>query len=163
MERCGAPHIRDRVRTRSALVLEEGGRGHVGSQEWWSSLNSGVPRPAVISSALRIPLPTKLAAIPRTSSSAYCALIFAARMTFPHFSVSSAMNFPNSAGVIGIGEEARSARRVLKFGSARAASISRLSLSMIAGAVFLGAPRPCHQSCCCRSGSSPQCAGRQPD
>src|ERR1700688_2516907 len=74
---------------------------------------------------------------------AYCALILAVRMTCPHFSVSSAMNFPNPVGVIGIGEAARSARRALKLGSARAASICRLSLSIISGAVFLGAPSPC--------------------
>src|SRR3982074_825945 len=56
------------------------------------------------------------------SSSAYCALILAARMTFPHFSVSPAMNFPNSAGVIGIAEVARSARRPLKVGWTRGVS-----------------------------------------
>ena len=67
------------------------------------------------------------------SSSTYCALILPARMTFPHFSVSPAMNFPYSAGVIGIAEVARSARRSVRFGSTRAASTARLSVSMISG------------------------------
>jgi hypothetical protein len=34
-------------------------------------------------------------------SAAYSALMFAARMTLAHFSVSAAMSFPNSAGVPG--------------------------------------------------------------
>ena len=79
------------------------------------------------------------------SSSTYCALILPARMTFPHFSVSPAMNFPYSAGVIGIAEVARSARRSVRFGSTRAASTARLSVSMISGGV-----------------SRPSPAGRQP-
>jgi hypothetical protein len=33
----------------------------------------------------------------------YSGLIFAARITFAHFSASSAINFPNSVGVSGIG------------------------------------------------------------
>src|SRR5215472_5586481 len=54
----------------------------------------------------------------------YSGLMLAARITLPHFSVSSAMNFPKSAGVIGIGVPARSSSRAFIFGSARAALIS---------------------------------------
>src|SRR5262249_10321527 len=57
--------------------------------------------------------------------------IFAALITLAHFSVSAAMNLPNSAGVIGIGTAPKSASRALILGSARAALISLLSLSMI--------------------------------
>src|SRR6516225_4380916 len=66
----------------------------------------------------------------------HSALMLAARITLPHFSVSSAINFPKSVGVIGIGEPPRSASRALILGSARAALIS--------AGVFLGAPRPNH-------------------
>ena len=47
--------------------------------------------------------------------------ILAARMTLPHFSVSSATSLPNSAGAIGIGSPPRSARRplILPVGEAR--------------------------------------------
>ena len=38
-------------------------------------------------------------------------LMLAARITLPHFSVSSTMNLPNSAGVIGIGRPPKSASR----------------------------------------------------
>jgi hypothetical protein len=48
-------------------------------------------------------------------------LMLAARITLPHFSVSSATSFPNSAGVIGMGSPASSARRVCNFGSANTA------------------------------------------
>src|SRR6516162_3040330 len=62
--------------------------------------------------------------------------------TFAHFSVSSAMNLPNSAGVIDIGTAPKSASRAFILGSARAALISLLSLSTISVGVFLGAPIP---------------------
>src|SRR5215472_19287023 len=62
--------------------------------------------------------------------------------TLPHFSVSSAMNLPNSAAVIGIGTPPRSSSRALIVGSARPALIASLSLSIICGGVFLGAPTP---------------------
>src|SRR5262249_34244540 len=51
----------------------------------------------------------------------HSALMLAARITLPHFSVSSATSFPNSAGVIGMGSPASSARRVCNFGSANTA------------------------------------------
>src|SRR5260370_42681541 len=64
--------------------------------------------------------------------------------TLPHFSVSSATNLPNSAGVIGIPSLPKSARRAFILGSARAALISLLSLSTISAGVFLGAATPYH-------------------
>src|SRR5262245_7574932 len=75
----------------------------------------------------------------------HSALMPAARITLPHFSVSSAMNLPKSAGVIGIGRPPRSASRALIVGSARASLISSFSFSTIAAGVFLGTPTPCHE------------------
>src|SRR5262249_7856791 len=69
-------------------------------------------------------------------------LMFAKRITFAHFSVSVAMNLPKSPGVMGIGTDPRSAIRGLIAGSAIAALISRLSMSMISAGVFFGAPKP---------------------
>src|SRR5262245_28782957 len=63
-------------------------------------------------------------------------------ITLPHFSVSSAMSLPKSAGESASTSPPRSASRVFSLGSARAALISLLSLSMIAEGVFLGAPTP---------------------
>src|ERR1019366_3056335 len=74
----------------------------------------------------------------------HSALRWAARTTFAHFSVSSAMNLPNSVGVIRIGVPPRSAKRCFIRGSARPALISWLSRSTISGGVFLGAPSPYH-------------------
>src|SRR5262249_60863233 len=64
-------------------------------------------------------------------------LMLAARITFAHFSVSSAMNLPKSAGVIDFGTLPMPANCVINLGSARAASIASWSLSLIvaAGAV----------------------------
>src|SRR5580693_8143293 len=76
--------------------------------------------------------------------SSHSGLMLAARITLPHFSVSSAMNLPNSADVIGIGEPPRSAILAFIAVSASAALISLLSLPMISAGVFLGAPRPNH-------------------
>src|SRR5262245_24239539 len=72
-------------------------------------------------------------------------LIPANLITLAHFSVSSAMSFRKSEG-----EPARvmppiSARRALILGSARPASISLLSLSMISVGVPAGAPIPYHE------------------
>src|SRR5215467_1264835 len=55
-----------------------------------------------------------------------------ARMTLPHFSVSSAMNFPNAADVIDIGSTPNPASRAFMTGSAAMALISLLSLSITA-------------------------------
>src|SRR5262245_4984630 len=62
--------------------------------------------------------------------------------TFAHFSVSSAMNLPNSAGDIGIGTPPRSASRALIVGSGRPALIASLSLLTISAGVPVGAPTP---------------------
>ena len=71
-------------------------------------------------------------------------LILAARITFAHFSVSSRMSLPKSAGEPGSTVPPRSANRALTLGSASAALISALSFSMIAGGVSLGATSPTH-------------------
>ena len=68
--------------------------------------------------------------------------MFAARMTLPHFSVSSAMSLPKSAGEPGIKVPPRSASRTFSLGSARPALVSLLSLSTIPAGVFCGAPMP---------------------
>src|SRR5262249_8932623 len=78
-----------------------------------------------------------------TADRPHSALMLRARMTLPHFSVSSAISFPNSAGEGNI-MPPRSARRTFILGSARAALTSLLSLSMIAAGVFLDAPTPNH-------------------
>ena len=62
--------------------------------------------------------------------------------TLAHFSVSSAMSFPNSAGEPGSTEPPMLARLALILGSARAALIYLLSLSTISAEVFLGTPMP---------------------
>jgi hypothetical protein len=53
--------------------------------------------------------------------------MLAARITLPHFSVSSAMSLPKSAGVIGIGTPPRSAKRAFILGSARPSLICLFS------------------------------------
>ena len=63
-------------------------------------------------------------------------------ITLPHFSVSSAMSLPKSAGEPASTVPPRSASRALILGSARPALISLLSLSTISAGVFLGAPTP---------------------
>src|SRR5215470_7257575 len=64
--------------------------------------------------------------------------------TLAHFSVSSAMSLPNSAGESASPTSPRSASRALILGSASAALISLLSLSMISSGVSRGAPTPYH-------------------
>src|SRR5262245_18710145 len=68
--------------------------------------------------------------------------MLAARITLAHFSVSSAMSLPKSAGEPGSSAPPSSSSRVLSFGSSSAALISRLSLSMIPTGVAFGAPTP---------------------
>ena len=63
-------------------------------------------------------------------------------ITLAHFSVSSAMSVPKSAGEPERTVPPRSANRALIVGLARAALISLLTLPMISAGVFLGAPRP---------------------
>src|SRR5215831_9680315 len=70
------------------------------------------------------------------------ALMLAARITLPHFSVVSASRMKNSAGVSANAVQPKSAKRALILGSARAAATSLLSLSTIAVDVSFGAPTP---------------------
>src|SRR5262249_33249459 len=63
-------------------------------------------------------------------------------ITLAHFSVSSAISFPNSAGDPGSVTPPRSARRAFILGSWRAALTSLLSLSTISAGVAFGAPTP---------------------
>src|SRR5262245_63908406 len=72
----------------------------------------------------------------------YSALMLAARITLPHFSVSAAMNFPKSADEPERGVPPKSASRAFIFGSASAALIPSFSLAMISTGVSLGAPMP---------------------
>src|SRR5262245_42063711 len=69
-------------------------------------------------------------------------LIFAARMTLPHFSFSAAMNFPNSAGEVAKTVSPQSTIVCLILGSARPALIALLSTSMLAAGVSFGAVTP---------------------
>src|SRR6516165_5816032 len=78
----------------------------------------------------------------RSASRHHSSLLFAARITLPHFSISSVMSFPKSAGEPGSGVLPKLASREFIFGSAKAALTSLLSLLMISVGVFLGAPRP---------------------
>src|SRR5262245_15924574 len=72
----------------------------------------------------------------------HSALMLAARITLPHFSVSSAMSLPKSAGEPDNAVPPTSASRAFILGAARAALISLLSMSMISTGVPLGAPMP---------------------
>src|SRR5262247_959493 len=71
-------------------------------------------------------------------------LMLRARMTLPHFSVSSAMSLPKSGGESASTSPPRSASRVFMLGSARPALISLLSFSTISAGVAFGAPTPYH-------------------
>src|SRR6516165_6062109 len=64
--------------------------------------------------------------------------MLAARITLPHFSVSSAISLPNWAGDPGSGVPPRSARRAFILGSSRAALTSLLSWSTISAGVAHG-------------------------
>src|SRR5262249_12413906 len=72
------------------------------------------------------------------------AVRLAARITLPHFSVSSATNFPNAADVIDIGLTPKLASRAFIRGSAATALISLLSFSITSAGVSFGAPTPNH-------------------
>ena len=73
-----------------------------------------------------------------SASSTYSGLMPANLTTFAHFSISSAMSLPKSAGEPASAVAPRSASRAFTLGSARPAFISLLSLSMISGGVLLG-------------------------
>src|SRR5262249_55963555 len=77
-----------------------------------------------------------------TADQRQSALMLRARMTLPHFSVSSTMNFPKSAGKTANTVPPRSVSRALILGSARPAWISLLSWSITSTGVFLSAPMP---------------------
>src|SRR5262245_16686162 len=72
----------------------------------------------------------------------HSALMLAARITLPHFSVSSAMSLPNSTAEPDNAVPPTSPRRALNLGSASAALISLLSLPMTSAGVPLGTPTP---------------------
>jgi hypothetical protein len=76
--------------------------------------------------------------------SAHTGLILAARITLRHFSVSSAINFPNWVGDRANGVPPKSAIRAFNLVSARPALISLLILSMTSGGVPVGVPIPYH-------------------
>src|SRR5262245_22991680 len=80
----------------------------------------------------------------RPKDSRHSGLILAARMTFPHFSVSSAMSFPKSAGEPAVTVTPQSASRAFSLGSASPALISLLSLLTTSTGVPLGAAKPNH-------------------
>src|SRR5262249_57879325 len=75
----------------------------------------------------------------------YTGLIFAARTTLPHFSVSSATNLPNAADVIEIGSYKTSPSLFCRAGSAGGGVVWRLSGSMISAGGSRRGPRPCHR------------------
>src|ERR1700724_4606088 len=72
-------------------------------------------------------------------------LILPARITLPHFSVSSTMSLPKAVGEPISGVSPKSVRCAFSFGVARPALISALSLSTTCVGVFLGAPMPNHE------------------
>src|SRR5439155_19488261 len=74
----------------------------------------------------------------------YIGLMPANLTTLAHFSVSSAMSLPKSAGEPTSGVPPKSASLAFILGSARPALISLLSMSMISTGVPLGAPMPYH-------------------
>jgi len=84
-----------------------------------------------------------------TADRAHSALMLRARMSLPHFSVSSAMSLPKSAGESASTSPPRLASRALILGSARPALISLLSMSMISPACPWA--RRCRTKCSPRS------------
>src|SRR5262249_9508275 len=79
-----------------------------------------------------------------TTDRPHSALMFAARITLPHFSVSSAINLTKSAGEPGSTVPPQAANRDFILGSARAALISAWSLSTISAGGVLWGPSPHH-------------------
>src|SRR5262249_57817411 len=78
----------------------------------------------------------------RRGRAGHSGLMRADLITLPHFSVSSAMNLPKSAGEPGSTVLPTSASRALILASSRPALISLFSLLTISAEVFLGAPTP---------------------
>src|SRR5712691_3310258 len=81
----------------------------------------------------------------RTGAS-YSALMLAARITLPHFSVSVLIRAPNSSGLLAIDSKPSVARRSLMSGSAMILTISRLSRTTISLGVPAGTATPNHDS-----------------
>src|SRR5262249_28849940 len=67
----------------------------------------------------------------------HCGLMLALRITLAHFSVSSAISLPRSAGAIGIGAAPKSASRALNLRSARLALISFFCFLLLSPVLFL--------------------------
>src|SRR5262249_8062990 len=78
----------------------------------------------------------------RYGVSAHSPLMFAVRITLPHFSVYSTMNLANSVGELTNGSAPKSTSRALNVGSARAAFTCLLRIAMISGGVPAGAAIP---------------------
>src|ERR1700704_4960597 len=95
----------------------------------------------------------------RTTQGLHSGLIFAALTTPPHFSVSSAMTFPNSAGEPASTVPPISLSRSLILGSAKAALISRLRRSTMSGGVLAGGPTP-YQALASKPGTKSFIVGR---
>src|SRR5262249_52376877 len=72
----------------------------------------------------------------------HAGLMWAARITLAHFSVSAARSLPNGAGVSSSAVPPRPAKRALILGSASPIAIPPLSLWTIGAGVFLGPPPP---------------------
>src|ERR1700761_2743959 len=79
---------------------------------------------------------------PQRRTADHSALILANLFTLAHFSVSSAMNLPKSAGEPENTPQPRSSRRLRIAGSASAALTSLLSLATMSDAVPLGTAMP---------------------
>ena len=117
------------------LTLPGNGSGRSGA---WSDLVSSMG-PEKRTGAVQKPGAHQGAAI--GSANFQSILMLAARITLPHFSVSSPMSFPKSAEEPPSVVAPKSARRAFTLRSARLALIALLSFPMISEDVFLGAPR----------------------
>src|SRR5262245_38330128 len=76
------------------------------------------------------------------SASDHYGLMLAAKITLPHFMVSSAISLAKSAGEPGSTVAPRLASRAWKLASARLALTCVFNLLMVSAGVFLGAPMP---------------------
>src|SRR5262249_38971908 len=120
--------------------------GHAGHE--WNSRRSGVdygsaclPIPDIDVPLARGPA-VRVTGVMWAEARPYSALMLAARITLPHFSVSAAMCLPKSAGEPESAATPNSVSRAFILRSARAALVSLLSLSTISAGVFFGAPMP---------------------
>src|SRR6516164_8326426 len=81
---------------------------------------------------------------PRAPQVSWVHLMLAAKITLPHFLVSSEMSLAKSAGEPASTVPPRLASRALNFGSAMLTLTSLFSLSMSSAGVLFGAPMPNH-------------------